>query len=269
MTQQTARAAHYMFDSDTDLGGRQLALLEELLDETTFRFLDGVPLAPGQRALDLGAGGGSVTRGLAARVGPDGRVVAVDLATDRLRDLPPAVEVHRHDVRDGLPAPGPYHLIHARLLLMHLPQRRALVRMLAQALAPGGHLVLGEMGARPNRVLAAPRAEDRALFERVQHVAHTVLTPARGVSWEWAHEADGALAEAGLVEVYSEEFSRTGEGGTPACRLHRNYVLQATPLLLAEGLTQEELDRYGELMLDPGFRAWFYQFVLVRGRRAA
>ncbi|NGO81833.1 class I SAM-dependent methyltransferase [Streptomyces sp. YC504] len=266
-TTHPVQAARYLFDSDTDLGAQQLVLLEELLDEPTFRFLDTLPLAPGGRALDLGAGGGSVARRLASRTGPGGEVVAVDLATDHLPETD-GITLHRHDVRDGLPVAGPFDLIHARLLLMHLPERLALLRTLVGALAPGGHLVLGEMSARPNRVLTAPTADDRRLFERVQRIAHEVVTPSRGASFHWAHEAYGALLDAGLNPVYSEEFSRTTAGGSPACRLHRNYVLQATPLLLAEGLTRSELDRYGELMLDPGFRAWFYQFVLVRGRKA-
>jgi hypothetical protein len=34
------------------------------------------------------------------------------------------------------------------------------------------------------------------------------------------------------------------------------------------GATAEELTRYRELMRDPGFRAWFYQFVCTRGRKS-
>src|SRR6185436_3209711 len=52
------------------------------------------------------------------------------------------LSVLRHDiVHDALPA-QPFDLVHARLLLCHLPEREAVVDKLIQALKPGGWLVI-------------------------------------------------------------------------------------------------------------------------------
>lgn len=263
---QSSTSTEYLLDTGSDLGREQMDHLAHLLDPVSTAFLDEIGVEPGQRCLDLGAGGGSITRWLAERTGPTGTVVSVDLDTTHL-PAQPGVEVHRRDINDGLPADGPFDLIHARLLLMHLPRRAEIVTTLADALAPGGWLVLGEFGERPRHVLSAPRPSDRDLFDRVQRVGHDAVARA-GVSLNWAHDALCRMAAAGLTNTHASEHSVTTAGGTPGCLLHRNYVEQIAARLRAEGITDDELARYRDLMLDPRFHAWFYQFVQTRGQAA-
>ncbi len=265
----TSHDTTYLFDSASALGRRQLDYLEHLLDAPTTTCLNEIGIRPGGRCLDLGAGGGSITRWLAERTGPTGTVVSVDLDTDHLPEQP-GVEVHRHDINDGLPTDGPFDLIHARLLLLHLPRRAEILTMLADALAPGGWLVLGEFDAtRPRHVLSAPEESDTELFNRIQHIAHNVFATGKGVSLTWAHEVDARMTDAGLVDIHSTEYSQTTPGGSVGCLLHRNYVQQLEAPLRSVGVTENELTRYSALMLDPRFRAWFYQFVCTRGRKPA
>ncbi|MGC4943049.1 class I SAM-dependent methyltransferase [Kribbella sp. DT2] len=256
----------YIFDTGSDLGIGHMDCLQRVLDEPTTRFLEAVGVRPGQRCLDLGAGGGSISHWLADRTGPTGQVVAVDIATDQLTDGP-GIEVHRHDVTTGLPVDGPFDLIHARLLLVHLPQREQVFEMLVDALAPGGWLVLGEFSGRPLTVVSAPSDEDRALWERMMHLSHDRLGAARGIDLGWAHSVQGRMDAAGLMNVHGMEYSQTTTGGGVGCLLHRNLNQQAEPLLLQFGATPAELARYRELLLDPGFRAWFYQLVFSAGQR--
>ena len=113
---------------------RRLELLEQCLDPMTTRSLDAIGVKPGWRCLELGGGGGSVTRMLCDRVGPDGRVAAVDLDTRFLDEI----EADNLDVlsqnvlTDGIPGDA-YDLVHARLLLMHLPTREKFVGDMAAA----------------------------------------------------------------------------------------------------------------------------------------
>lgn len=255
----------YVMDTGTELGHQQVTFLGRLLDATTTGFLDEIGVQPGWRCLDLGAGGGSVTRWLAERTGPGGTVVAVDLNTDHL-EAGPGVEVHRHDINDGLPVAGGFQLIHARLVFMHLPRRLEVLRTLVDALAPGGWLVIGDFSDRPRRVLAAPSDADARLFDRVQGYAHDVVMRYAGSSLAWAHEIDGHLAGAGLTDLDSLAYSVATAGGGIGCLLHDNYARQVEHVLLDAGFTAEELDRYHALMRDPRFRAWFYEFVCTRGR---
>ncbi|TDD77977.1 class I SAM-dependent methyltransferase [Actinomadura darangshiensis] len=256
----------YLFDTGSDLGDQQMRVMPVLLDPLTLDVLDATGVGPGARCLELGAGGGSIARALAERAGPSGRVVAVDLATDYLEDIP-GVEVYRHDITQGLPDPGPFDLIHARLVLLHLPQRLEVLRTLVDALAPGGWLVLGEYSGRLPYASAAPTEDELALFDRVMDIGHHVIGAGAGQSLRWAHEAPEHLLNAGLTNVHSREYSFTTVGGDTACRYIDLLVRQIAPPLLSAGLSEGQLTRFHELMLDPRFRGWFYQFVGTRGQK--
>ncbi|WP_427892589.1 hypothetical protein ACQHIV_06770 [Kribbella sp. GL6] len=75
------------------------------------------------------------------------------------------------------------------------------------------------------------------------------------------------MRAAGLHDVHTLEYSETTAGGTDGCLLHRVLNRQAEPLLLSVGATPDELARYRELMTDPSFSAWFYQFLCTSGTR--
>jgi SAM-dependent methyltransferase len=259
-------ASTYVFDTSSDLAGQHMALLESVLDPPTTAFLDELDIRPGQRCLDLGAGGGSITRWLAERTGPQGTVVAVDTDTDHLVEQP-GVQVLRHDLTEGLPVDGPFDVIHARLLLVHMPDREVVFKSLVDALAPGGWLVLGDFSGRPLDLMAAPTPADARLFDRMQHLSHEVLAPVQGIDLEWADSVDDRMVAAGLVDVDSMEWSRTTRGGTAGCLFHGNLNEQAAPLLREVGASDDEMRRYRSLMRNPAFRAWFYRLVTVRGRR--
>lgn len=258
----------YLFNTDSDLGRSHLDHLEHLLDATTIEFLTEAALQPGQRCLDLGAGGGSITRWMAEQVGPEGRVVSMDMATDYLPEGP-GIEVVQGDVNDGLPEGGPFHLIHARYLMMHLPRRKEILKWMVDALAPGGWVVLSDPGVRPLTALAAPDAEGLALWSRIDHLGHRVLAPNVGQSFSWAHEAPTRMAEVGLEEVFGLAHSTTSNGGEDGCLMLRHLIMQITEPLQAYGVTEEEIRGVGELLKNPEFRLWYYQTIFTRGRRPA
>lgn len=104
-------------------------------------------MSPGWRVWEVGAGSPGVPAWLAARVGPGGRVLATDIDVTWLGGPGRDYEIRRHDVGTE-PAPagggGGFDLVHARLVLVHVPERaRALAGMVA-ALRPGGWLVVEE-----------------------------------------------------------------------------------------------------------------------------
>lgn len=259
----------YLFDTGSELGVEHLTEIERRFDPLTLRQLpEGIP-APGARCLDVGTGAGSIAALLAERVGPAGEVHAVDIETSRLRDMPEQITVHRHDVRTGLPVEGPFDLIHARLLMPHLPERGDVLISLIEALAPGGWLLLGDLGDRPLHVVSAPDQASADLFRRMMHLSHEVVSPMRGISFAWGYQAAGHMLDAGLADVEAFEHGSIDVGGGPGCALHANLNRQAEPALLAVGATPGELDAYRRLMGDPRFRAWSYSFVGTRGRRPA
>lgn len=269
-TMTNTDATEYLFDTGSDLGRQHMDHLARMLDGHTFGVLDPVGVRPGQRCLDVGTGGGSVARWLADRVGPSGEVVAIDIDTTRLTGGE-AINVQRHDINDGLSGPlaGPYDLIHARLMLMHLPRREEIFAELVDALAPGGWIVVGDVTGRRLSVLSAHDAQDVAVWEWIQHLSHDVVSPAGGIDVTLAHRINDAMEGAGLSDIYGIDVSQTVDGGSPGALLHATLNLQAQEHLLAAGAEPWQMERYRELTRDPEFRTWFYQFVCLRGRKAS
>ncbi len=94
----------------------------------------------------MGGGGGSVARWLAERVGPAGRVLCTDLDTRIIEQGSAAaggnLEVRRHDIaHDELPREA-FDLAHARLVMIHVPERERALENMVKALKPGGWLVI-------------------------------------------------------------------------------------------------------------------------------
>lgn len=259
----------YVLGVTADLAREQLDHLAELFDRTSRQTLGDVGVRPGDRCLEVGAGRGSVANWMAEQAGPTGSVVAIDVDTDHVAGTPGVTVLH-HDVNDGVPPGGPFDVIHARLVLMHLSRRAEILRTLTDALAPGGRIVLGEStvcGTRPHEVMSAPGPGDTDLFNRVLDVMLNVAGRSAGIHYEWYQEVGPRLAAAGLEDVRGTTHAATAVGGTPGSVLYGNYVRQVRPLLLDAGLTDDELTRFVELAYDPAFRVWCLPLIYTSGRR--
>src|SRR4051794_14202555 len=112
----------YLLDNAQPEAGARFGALAELFDPSTFRHLDALGIEPGMRCWEVGAGGPTVPSWLAARVGADGHVLATDLDVSWL-PAGAGFEVRRHDVGTEPPPGGSFDLVHARLLLVHVPRR--------------------------------------------------------------------------------------------------------------------------------------------------
>ncbi|MCP9792268.1 methyltransferase domain-containing protein [Vulcanococcus limneticus Candia 3F8] len=109
-------------------------------------------LGPGQRVLELGAGPGLAALELARAVGPEGRVLGLELSAAYVaagqalaeREGLDQLELRRHDLlADPLPAEG-FDLIWCRWVAMFLPELDGVLDQLAPALRPGGRVVFHE-----------------------------------------------------------------------------------------------------------------------------
>jgi 2-polyprenyl-3-methyl-5-hydroxy-6-metoxy-1,4-benzoquinol methylase len=83
-------------------GRERLRVLSHVLQAGTFDFLDKVGVRPRIVCLDVGCGGGDVTRELARRVGVAGRVVGLDMDAAQLQIVRAETEaqnIHNIDYR--------------------------------------------------------------------------------------------------------------------------------------------------------------------------
>lgn len=118
---------------------------------------------------------------MAAQVGGSGSVLGTDLNLDWSdTEMTRHVELRRHDVTsDDIPTSA-YDLIHARLVLLHLPQRDKVIDRLVAALAPGGWLVLEEF-AQIFPPCPEPTSDEQRIFNRVR-AAFSELLDRRGAN---------------------------------------------------------------------------------------
>ncbi len=240
----------YAFDNDDPDATDRHTYLPTMLDEFTTSRLCGLGALTGRRCLELGAGGGSIAAWLADRVGTAGHVLATDI---NVRHLPTGVpyEVLRHDLATEPVPAGSWDLIHARLLLLHLPQRREIVHRLVAALAPGGALVLEDFASSLGEaVLAAPDERGTQLCGKYQDAMQKIL-PARGSDPGWAGRVPAILLEEGLVEVDTVAHARSWPGGTAGALLMEANIRQLRPEFVAAGMAAAELDELCRLVHDP------------------
>src|SRR6202046_5508001 len=118
-------AAGYGLDNAWRKALARLRSLEQWLDPATIRHPHARGVGGGWRCLEVAAGAGSVARWLCGQVCPGGDVVATDIDTRFLETHRETnLRVLRHDITaDDLP-PAAFDLVHCRLVLAHLPDRR-------------------------------------------------------------------------------------------------------------------------------------------------
>jgi SAM-dependent methyltransferase len=239
----------------------RLGLLEACHDPTTFRRADALGVGPGWQCLDVGAGYGSVARWLAARVQPGGSVIAADLDTRLLEELErPGLKVRQMDVvTDELPTAA-YDFVHTRVVLMHIPERDAVLEKLVAALAPDGVLMIEEDDIYPVSALA-----DGAYGEAWHAFATTMQTA--GVDPEWARGLPGRLEALDLADVGAELDSELFRGGSAPARLWSLTWLQLRERIVEMGYRGEVVDEGRAALADP--TRWFFgpAKIIAWGRR--
>lgn len=223
----------------------RLQLLERMLDQETISTLEQRGIQPSWRCLELGAGAGSVARWLASRC-PDGQVVATDIGTTFLTELSaPNVQVRRHDVVTEDFPPGSFDLIHARWLLVNVPEREEVLPKIVSWLAPGGWLVTEEVEFSPAD--SSPHPPVRRLINAFEQL----LADTHGADFRWGRQRlPTALAEAGLVELGMSVSVKCVGDRSPAEAFWRCSMAQFRGELVGRGLLCEAEYTAGMAPLD-------------------
>jgi 2-polyprenyl-3-methyl-5-hydroxy-6-metoxy-1,4-benzoquinol methylase len=263
----TSASLAYAFDNDSSHAGGHHDALTALLDGFTMARIAGLIDLTDKRCLEVAAGGGGVARWLAECVGDNGAVVATDIKPQHI-PAHPRLTALQHDITTEA-LPGTFDVIHARLLLNHLPQRREVLRKLAGALNPGGVLLTEDFDPTrgPEIVAHAPDGESAALIARYQDV-HLGALASHGNDRTWSRRAYSAMVAEGLTEVETVVHGRSWPGGSPGCRLLAAGLAQLRSELVAAGIAEDELDRTRELLDDPRVVLHGHPLYSTSGRRA-
>jgi SAM-dependent methyltransferase len=173
---------------------------------------------------------------LADTVGDDGRVMATDIDTRFLVDMPSNVIVREHDIAsDTLPAEH-FDLVHARAVLQHVPKREHALQRMIDATKPGGWLVIEDIDwlVFDSQDLPEP-------FATLHHTVRNAYTANAGYDGEWGRRMLATMHGAGLLDVESRGTVTTMHGGTPSAEWYVMALERAGPALVEAGLLHQAI----------------------------
>ncbi|MFI6865002.1 class I SAM-dependent methyltransferase [Streptomyces sp. NPDC050421] len=202
-------------------------------DDITLARLREIGAGPGWRCLDVGAGTGTVSCRLLDEAG-----VASVLAVDRdVRFLAkrclPGLDVLEADITAPGFVSGRFQLVHARFVLMHLPERARLITALAERVAPGGVLVLSD---------AVDLTSDQAPstpYTEVMRAMWQGLRTAIGTDVSWVPSYPQLLRGAGLKSVAAEIHVPPLLPGSAISRFWADTWERSRAAMLATGLVDD------------------------------
>jgi SAM-dependent methyltransferase len=269
VTHNEIRSGEYFWsgnEADSEL--MRLRLIEQFNDPYTFRHLDAIGVAEGWRCLEVGAGAGSVTRWLSQRVGPAGKVVAVDLDVRFLGDINSQnVEVRRCDITQDPIEPSSYDLVHARSILLHLPDAGAVLRHMIAALRPGGWLMVEDTDNGTVEA-ADPAHPFAAAFDLCAQARIKFLSAAGVMDLRYGRTLPVRIEELNLIDVGNEATALVGRGRSPMSQLMTQSFKPIDDAMVANGVVeQSDAADAQRAFEDPAFLYRAGLVVAVWGRK--
>ena len=235
----------YVYDQGFAQERARLSAMESLWDPGSRALLDELGLSAGWRCLEVGAGGGSLVEWMAQR---GATVVAIDIDTRFIEPFASdAIEVRRVDVRtDELPQ-SQFDLVHARLVLEHLNDRRQILERLAATLRPGGWMVIEDYGWTGFRFEGHDPTLVRVTEAFIGYMQRAGFEP------HYGRQVVRDIAAVGLTDVRGEGRARVIDSSDPGFDFFRLSVESLRGVVVQAGmLSAEDADaaaaRFGEDM---------------------
>ncbi|MGB9308785.1 MAG: methyltransferase domain-containing protein [Mycobacterium sp.] len=241
--------AVYSLGSNVPESRRLQRQADELLAAST-ALLDRTPLGAGGAAIDLGCGPRGILELLSDRVGPTGTVVGVDadpnhvaMATDMVATNPLAnVEIVQADARTTGLASSAFDVVHARTVLITLPEPTQVVEEMVRLAKPGGWV----LGFEPSPEVSICYPSHPA-YERLVDMFAPVFTR-NGADWRIGRRLAELFRAAGLVDVHVDVLAEVYPRGHTRRTIRVDLIRSMRPQVIELGLaTEPELD---ELFAD-------------------
>ena len=155
----------------------RLRMIEWVFDPASRRRLLGIGLQAGWRCLEVGPGAGSIMTWMSEVVGPAGQVLAVDLDPKFLSEAErPNVTVVRADISTAQLPQQSFDVVHARYVLIHLPDYEVALTKMFDSLKPGDWLVLEEPDFSASRGITGDEQELASLRKINQAIEQMYAT---------------------------------------------------------------------------------------------
>ena len=241
----------------------RLQAIEQVFDPSSRRRIQATGITAGWRCLEVGSGAGSITQWMAAAVGETGKVVAVDLDTRFVATLQlPNVEVLEADIRQLALEHHSFDLVHARYVLIHIPDFQVALSRMLDLLKPGGWIVVEEPDFSAARaIVGAERAcqsMDRVNRAILQMFANRKMDAALGV------KLPALFQQLGLQQLSVENEVPLSAGSSGVANVMKLSTLQLAEKYIATGeSTQVDIEQYCQFAEDRNAWAIYYATVGV------
>ncbi|MEO6885477.1 MAG: methyltransferase domain-containing protein [Jatrophihabitantaceae bacterium] len=231
----------YLLDNARPEAGERFAAFAELFDLATFAHIQALGIRSGWHCWEVGAGSAAVPTWLADHVGATGQVLATDLDLSWLAaDAPFQTRVH--DVGAD-PAPDRlFDLVHARLVLVHVPARDQALATMVSALEPGGWLFVEDADPALQPLLCLDEfGPEQELANRIRRGFRTLMA-GRGADLAFGRTLPRRLRDAGLIDIRADAYFPVT---SPACAV----LEAATVRQIRDQLVQADLATDAEIDL--------------------
>lgn len=255
----TVTESSYVFANSQHLRElERLQTIEKVFDPASRRRILATGLTAGWRCLEVGAGAGSVMRWMADIVGESGKVIAVDVDTRFLTDPKPSnVEVLTEDIRHLVLENNSFDLIHARFVLIHIPDFRVALSQMLSLLKPGGWIVLEEPDFSAARAIVGnPEA-----LQSVNRVNQAILQMFvnKGLDYALGVKLPAIFQRLGLQNLSVENDTPLSNGGFGMATVMKMSAMQLAENYVATGqATADDIEQYCQFADDPNTWAIYH-----------
>ncbi len=223
----------------------RLAFQAQVWRSMTDGLLDRVGVTPGWRCLDVGAGIGMVALPLAERVGPEGRVTAIEASAlyaatmreELARKNIDNVEIWEGDVRKFTAKAGSFDLIFARWVFSFFPDVERVLGRLLPFLKRGGVLAIEDY-----HHLGCAYYPTRPSFDEVIEGARRWYSKTGG-NPRIAGELPALYRKLGLTQVEVVPHVRVGDAKSDLWKWSELFFLDHLPNMIRDGAVTPELAR--------------------------
>jgi SAM-dependent methyltransferase len=253
--------SEYVLDHHLEGEGRRLALMSRLLDPMHRRHLGEIGIGPGEKALEVGCGNGSIAGWLAEQVTPGGSVVGLDLDLSLIATQAPGLEFRQGDILAGPVDAGSFDLVTARAVLHHLADPELAIANLVAGVAAGGAILLIEPDFLPVSVAGPPPI--REFWD-----GWLAWAGDQGIDYHVGRSLAPRLAALGLERIEGTAETAVYNGGSPWAEYWTETVTELREPLVGSGHLDDGLiDAFLAHCADPAWWTETISFTAVRARK--
>lgn len=178
------------------------------------------------------------------------------------------VEIVRADIRTAQLPEQSFDLVHARYVLIHIPDYEAALNRMLDCLEPGGWLVLEEPDFSESHGITGSEGQLKA----VQKVNDAIkcMYERLGMDYALGRNVPGLLQSRGLQSMTMENDGPPSACGSVMATIMKMSAVQLREKYLATGVvSDEDLEQYCRFAENPQSSAVYYATIGVSGRKAS